>query len=393
MSELMKQDKQYVMNTYARFGVAFSSGKGATLTDENGKAYIDLGSGIGVNSIGYADPDWVSAVGAQAGKLAHVSNLYYTQPCVEVAEKLVQTSNGLFSKVFFGNSGAEANEGMIKVARKYSYDKYGKGRSKIITLNESFHGRTITTLAATGQGHFHDYFFPFTEGFTYVEPGDFESIVQNADGACAVMMEAVQGEGGVIPLEKAFVEETAAFAKDKDLLLLFDEVQTGIGRTGKLFGFQHFDVQPDVISIAKGLGGGLPIGAVLCNEKTAGVLGFGDHGTTFGGNPVSCAGAKVVLDKLTANGFLDAVAQKGGEIMQALTGMDTSKVAEVRGKGMMIAIQLKDGFAAKDAAVELLEKGVVILTAGRNSLRLLPPLTISDAELEQALGVIREVLA
>lgn len=389
---LMERDKQAVMNTYARFPLAFVEGKGATLTDEDGKQYIDFTSGIGVNSLGYADAEWVKAVSGQAGKLAHISNLYYTQPCVDMAEKLLKASNGLFSKVFFGNSGAEANEGMIKVARKYSFDKYGEGRADIITLKESFHGRTITTLAATGQDHFHNYFFPFTEGFHYVQPGDMDAIKKLAPTACAIMLEAVQGEGGVIPQDPAFVKEVAAFAAQNDLLLLFDEVQTGIGRTGKMFGFEHYGVQPDVISLAKGLGGGLPIGAVMCNEKTSGVLGFGDHGTTYGGNPVACSGASVVLDKVAQPAFLSSVAQKGQKIMDAMQAIQSDMVVEVRGKGMMIAMQLDTVVAAKDVVDKMIEKGVVALTAGRNSVRLLPPLTISDAELDKGLAVLKEVV-
>lgn len=391
MKAIMDKENKYISQTYARLPVAFEKGQGAKLYDFDGREYIDFSSGIGVNSVGYANEALNSEISKQLGKLTHASNLYYTKPCADLAEKLIKASSGMFKRVFFANSGAEANEGMIKAARKYSFDKYGKGRSKIITLTDSFHGRTITTLAATGQEHFHDYFFPFTEGFTYVKPGDMEAIEANAGGCCAIMLEAVQGEGGVVPLDKDFVKKVAEHCAKYDILLLFDEVQTGIFRTGRLFGFQHYGVRPDIISLAKGLGGGLPIGAVLFSEKTAGVLGAGDHGTTFGGNPLSCAAANAVMDIVCMPGFGKEVQRKGALIMSMLPDAN-DKVVEIRGKGLMIGIQLKEDVSAKDMVTALLCMGVVALTAGKNTLRLLPPLTIRDDELEAGINILKGVL-
>lgn len=392
MSEVINIADQYIMGTYARFDVVFSSGKGATLTDEDGKDYIDFGSGIGVNSLGYADEAWINAVCAQAKTLAHISNYYYNKPMALLAKKLSDASCGLFAKTFFANSGAEANEGAIKLARKYSYDKYGKGRSDIVTLCGSFHGRTITTLAATGQDVFHDYFFPFTEGFKYAKPNDFESVKQQAKNACAIMLESIQGEGGVNLLDKSFVEQVATFAKENDILLIFDEVQTGMGRTGKLFGFEHFSVKPDIITLAKGLGGGLPIGAVLCSEKLKNVLGKGHHATTFGGNPIISSGALTVLEKLTKPGFLENVANTGAYIMDRIKSMNSNLVGEIRGRGLMIGITI-NGVDNRAIVEELLQNGVICLTAGNNTLRLLPPLTITKAEVDEGLSRMQKVLS
>lgn len=388
---IIDKEAKYLANTYARFPVHFVSGKGSTLTGNDGKEYIDFSSGIGVNSLGHANEQFVKALEKQLGTLMHTSNLFYSSPCVELGEKLIEVSDGLFEKAFFGNSGAEANEGMIKTARKYSFDKYGAGRSNIITLTDSFHGRTITTLAATGQDHFHKYFHPFTDGFIHVKPGDMDGI-KGAEGVCAVLMEAVQGEGGVMPLDAGFVKQVAEYCEANDILLLFDDIQTGMGRTGKLFGFQHFGVQPDMISLAKGLGGGVPIGAFLMNGKTASVLQPSDHGTTFGGNAFCCAAGCIVMDAITAPGFLDDVARKGDEIMTKLKAVKSTKIKDVRGKGMMIGIGLDDSVQAKQFATDMLAAGLVVLTAGGNTVRLLPPLNISDDELSKGLEILTEGL-
>ena len=288
---------QYDMNTYGRFDVAIDHGKGATLYDPEGKEYIDFTSGIGVTSLGYGDEDWVNAITQQAGKLGHVSNLFYTEPAAKLAEKLCQRTG--MSCVFFANGGGEANEGMIKLARKYSYDKYGMGRSTIITLKNSFHGRTITTLKATGQDVFHQFFFPFTEGFRYAAANDLDALeAVSGDDVCAVMVELVQGEGGVLPLEQSYVDAVKKICEERDWLFLTDEVQTGVGRTGHLFAFQHYGILPDVASFAKGIAGGMPMSGIMANEKCAAVLGPGTHATTFGANPVCAAAALVVLDAL-----------------------------------------------------------------------------------------------
>ena len=289
--ELKAEENQYVMNTYGRFPIALDHGEGATVWDVEGKKYIDLASGIGVNCMGYNNQKIIDAITQQAHKLMHVSNLFTTAPMVQVAKKLVEKTH-LNGKVFFANSGAEANEGAIKLARKYSYDKYGEGRYKIVTLINSFHGRTVTTLKATGQDRFHNYFFPFTEGFDYAVANDFDSVRKKVDDmTCAVMMELIQGEGGVLPLDPDFVKQVEELCREKDLLLIIDEVQTGIGRTGSLFCFQQYGIQPDVVTMAKGLGGGMPIGAVLAAESCSNVLTPGTHATTFGGTPIVCAAA------------------------------------------------------------------------------------------------------
>ena len=284
-------DKQYVANTYARFPIELVSGKGALLKDSEGKEYIDLGSGIAVNAFGVADDEWLKAVTDQLSTLTHTSNLYFTEPCSTLAKMLCERTG--MKKVFFSNSGAESNEGAIKCARKYSFMKYGEGRSKILTLNNSFHGRTVTTLAATGQDVFHNFFFPFTEGFGFIDANDPDALKMALEdcSVCALMMELIQGEGGVMPLEKSFVAEAEKLCREKDILLIIDEVQTGVGRTGSLFAFQQYGISPDIVTTAKGIGGGLPLGCVMFGEKTENVLVAGDHATTFGGNPVATAGA------------------------------------------------------------------------------------------------------
>lgn len=377
------------MNTYGRFPIALDHGKGASVWDVEGRKYIDLASGIGVNCLGYDNETLIAAITEQAHKLMHVSNLFTTAPMVQVAKKLV-THTGM-GKVFFANSGAEANEGMIKLARKYSFDKYGPGRHKIITLVNSFHGRTITTLNATGQEKFHNYFFPFTEGFDYADANDLDSIKSKLDGtACAVMMELIQGEGGVLPLDREFVQAVEALCREHDLLLLIDEVQTGIGRTGSLFCFQNYDIQPDVVSMAKGLGGGTPIGAVLAARSCCDVLTPGTHATTFGGTPIVCAAANAVLDIVADEAFLAQVREKGDYLKSQILSIHSPNIHGVRGMGLMLGIIVDEG-RHSEFANALIEKGVLAITAGKNAVRLLPPLTISKAEMDEALTIMREV--
>lgn len=388
--ELKAEENKYVMNTYGRFPIALDHGEGATLWDIEGKKYIDLASGIGVNCMGYNNPAIVDAITNQAHKLTHVSNLFTTEPMVQVAKKLVEKTH-LNGKVFFANSGAEANEGAIKLARKYSFDKYGEGRYKIVTLVNSFHGRTVTTLKATGQDRFHNYFFPFTEGFDYAAANDFDSVRHKADEmTCAVMMELVQGEGGVLPLEKEFVHQVEAFCRERDILLIIDEVQTGIGRTGSLFCFQQYGIRPDVVTMAKGLGGGVPIGAVLAAESCSNVLTPGTHATTFGGTPLVCAAANAVLDTVGDGQFLAQVKEKGEYLKNGILSIDSPNILGVRGMGLMLGIIVEDGKHAAYAN-KLIEKGVLALTAGKNAVRLLPPLTISREEMDEALTIMKEV--
>ena len=388
--ELKAEENKYVMNTYGRYPIALDHGEGATVWDVEGKKYIDLGSGIGVNSMGYNNKTIIDAITNQAHKLMHTSNLFTTEPMIQVAKKLVEKTH-LNGKVFFANSGAEANEGAIKLARKYSFDKYGEGRYKIITLVNSFHGRTVTTLKATGQDRFHNYFFPFTEGFDYAEANDFESVRRKADDmACAVMMELVQGEGGVLPLDAEFVKQVEALCREKDLLLIIDEVQTGIGRTGSLFCFQQYGIRPDVVTMAKGLGGGVPVGAVLAAESCSNVLTPGTHATTFGGTPIVCAAANAVLDTVGDGQFLEQVKEKGEYLKNGILSIGSPNILGVRGMGLMLGIIVEDGKHAAYAN-KLIEKGVLALTAGKNAVRLLPPLTISKEEMDEALTIMKEV--
>ena len=389
--ELKQEEECYVMPTYGRYPVALDRGKGARLWDVEGKEYIDMASGIGVNCLGYGDKDLVKAISEQAGRLMHVSNLYTTAPMVQTAKTLVIFSGLEGGKVFFANSGAEANEGAIKLARKYSFDKYGEGRSKIITLKNSFHGRTVTTLKATGQDKFHQYFFPFTEGFDYAEAGDLEDLKKKAGkDVCAVMIELIQGEGGVLPLDQTYVQEVEKLCREKDLLLIVDEVQTGIGRTGSLFCFQQYGIRPDVVTMAKGLGGGLPIGAVLAAGNCSTVLGPGTHATTFGGSPTVCAAANAVLAKVNNPVFLEKVRSKGEYIRQNLQAMKTPAIKGVRGMGLMIGIEVEAGKQG-EYVNRMLEKGVLALTAGSSAVRLLPPLTITIEEIDEALKVMKDV--
>lgn len=382
-----EKDLKYIMHTYGRYDVALKSGKGAVAYDENGKKYIDVSSGIGVNSLGYCNDGWVEAVTKQAGTIQHMSNYFYSEQASNLAEKLC-TLTGM-SKVCFGNSGAEANECAIKIARKYSFDKYGEGRNGIITLKNSFHGRTVTTLSATGQDVFHNYFFPFTEGFSYVEAGDINALKNAVNkNTCAVMLELIQGEGGVNILDKDYVQSLVKFCNENDILVIVDEVQTGVGRTGKLFAFENYEILPDLVTVAKGLGGGLPIGLCMCGEKLKDVMSPSTHGTTFGANPVVCAGANYVLDTITADGFLDEVNKKGAYIEEKVSKFENVK--NVRRMGLMIGIELESG-NAHDIAVKCVENGLLIITA-KDLLRMLPPLVITYDEIDEALKILENTL-
>ena len=385
MNTIEKFDN-YVMNTYDRFGVALEKGNERSCVDENGKEYIDFGSGIGTNSLGFCDSRWADAVCAQVRSIQHTSNYYYTKVQADFAEKLCKTAG--YSKVFFGNSGAEANECAIKLARKYSFDKYGRGRHNIVTLVNSFHGRTLCTLAATGQEIFHNYFFPFPEGFIYAMANDMTDLESKLDGACAVMLEFVQGEGGVIPLEREFVNFVFDICAKKDILVIADEVQTGTGRTGSFLASENYGVKPDITTLAKGLAGGIPIGACLASERLSRVLTKGTHGSTFGGNPIACAGGSAVIDRITSPGFLDEVRAKGKYFKEKLEGLD--EVESVTGTGLMIGISLKTK-SASDIAAEALENGLLVLTA-KDKIRLLPPLNITYGEIDKGMEILKNIL-
>lgn len=387
--ELKSLDSKYVIQSYGRNPIAIDHGQGATLYGTDGKQYIDFSSGIGVLSVGTANPKWTEAITQQAGKLGHISNLYYSEPYIKLAEKLC-TRSGM-AAAFFGNSGAEGNEGVIKLARKYSWEKYGEGRGTILTLNRSFHGRTITTLAATGQDVFHKFFFPFTEGFRRADP-DLDS-VQDAAGhdVCAVLVELVQGEGGVLPLDPEFVHGLVKLCEDRDWLFLVDEVQTGIGRTGSLFCFQQYGVQPDAVSFAKGIAGGLPMGGFLVNERCRKVFGPGDHASTFGGNPVSAAAACAVLDILDEEAIAQ-VKEKGEYLRNAIEAMDLPCLGETRGMGLMIGVEVAEGFSNKELCAKLNQAGLLSLTAGPG-LRFLPPLTITKDEMDKGLAILKATLS
>ncbi len=385
--ELKQIDKQYVANTYARFPVALLSGKGSLVYDETGKEYIDMGSGIGVTAFGIADDEWAAAVAAQLGKLQHMSNLYYTEPCALLAQLLCERTG--MKKVFFCNSGAESNEGMIKTARKYAADHKGPEYYTIVTLENSFHGRTITTLAATGQDHYHELFQPLTPGFVHAPANDLEAVKAAAleNKAAAVMIECIQGEGGVIPLEKEFVQGLETFCKEEDILLMVDEVQTGNGRTGELYAYMNYGVHPDVVSTAKGIGGGLPLGAVMFGEKTEFTLGAGEHATTFGGNPVCCAGALNIMSRID-DALLGEVKEKSAWVFETLK--NAKGVESVSGMGLMIGV--KTTKPAGEVVKACMEKGVLCLTA-KDKVRLLPALNIPIEQLKKAIGVLMEVSA
>lgn len=382
----IEKDKQYIANTYGRFPVTLVSGHGATAVDENGKEYIDMGTGIGVNAFGYCDKEWVEAVTEQLNTLQHTSNLFYTQPGVELAELLCKKSG--MKKCFFGNSGAEANECAIKAARKYSLDKYNNpDRNVIISLTQSFHGRTLATLKATGQDVFHTTFGPFPEGFVYAEANNFDSFMNvYNENVCAVIMEMVQGEGGVIPLNNNFIKKVIEFCKEYDIIVIIDEVQTGNGRTGSMYAYQQFGIEPDLVSTAKGIAGGLPMGVCLFGEKTKDTMTPSSHGSTFGMNPVVAAGALSIVKRLDDE-FLASVTAKGEYIRNRLA--ECKNVKSVTGMGLMLGIETtKD---AKEVVMKCIEKGVLPLTA-KTKIRLLPPLNISDKELEKAMDIITEVI-
>ncbi len=384
MSRITETDNSFVANTYKRFPVEIVKGQGSLVYDADGKEYIDMGSGIGVTSFGIGDAKWKEAVMSQLDKVQHMSNLYYTEPCAELAKLLCEKTG--MKKVFFSNSGAEANECAIKTARKYAQDKKGEEYSTIITLKNSFHGRTITTLSATGQDKFHELFNPLTGGFVYGDANDLEGVKKLAleNKTAAVMIECVQGEGGVIALDKEFVVGLYEFAKENDILLIVDEVQTGNGRCGELYAYMNYGIKPDIVSTAKGLGGGLPLGATLFGEKTEKVLGFGDHGSTFGGNPVCCSGALSIINRLDRE-FLDDVKKKSEFVFDALSGADG--VISVSGMGLMIGIETKR--SAADIVAECIENGVLCLTA-KTKVRLLPALNIPMETLKKAIEIIKE---
>lgn len=375
------------MPSYGRYDLVLDSGSGRQAVDENGKEYIDFGSGIGTNSLGYCNENWVRAICDQAHKIQHTSNYYYTKVQADFAKALCETAG--YTDMFFGNSGAEANECAIKIARKYSFDKYGKGRSNIITLVNSFHGRTLCTLSATGQDVFHNYFFPFVEGFVNVEANNIEDLRAKLDDTvCSVMFEYIQGEGGVMALQQEFVDEIYILCAEKDVLTIADEVQTGVGRTGKFLAGDNFGKKADLTTLAKGLAGGVPIGVCLSGEKCANVLTAGTHGSTFGGNPISCAGGLAVLETVNKPGFLDEVARKGAYIREKL--LTSPEVASVSGMGLMIGIELKNKKAG-DVVKAALDKGLLLLTA-KTKIRLLPPLTITYEEIDKGLEILLGLL-
>ena len=383
---VFETDATYVASTYARFPLNIVKGKGALAWDEQGKEYIDMGSGIAVNSFGYCDDEWVKAVTEQLNTVQHTSNLYYTSPCAMLARLLCERTG--MKKVFFANSGAEANECAIKTARKYAADTKGAEYYTIITLNNSFHGRTITTLAATGQDSFHQHFLPLTEGFVHCDPTteSLKTALQQ-NKVAAIMFEVIRGEGGVLPLDADFVSDMVALASEYNVLLIADEVQTGNGRTGKLYGYMHYGFTPDIVATAKGLGGGLPIGATLFSEKTQNVLTAGLHGSTFGGNPVACAGAVNVLQRID-DAFLEAVHQKSEYIIQELK--DAKGIKAVTGMGLMLGIQTEK--PAKEIVALCREQGVLVLTA-KDKVRLLPPLNIPQDLLARAVAILKTVCA
>lgn len=384
---IKNQDKTYVANTYGRFDVAIKEGNGATCFDFDGKEYIDFSSGIGVNSLGFCDKGWIKAVSEQLNTLQHISNLYYTKPCSDVAKVLCERTG--MKKVFFSNSGAESNEGAIKCARKYSFNKYGEGRNKIVTLCNSFHGRTVTTLAATGQDVFHNYFFPFTDGFRFTAANDKEALEKAlTEDVCGLMMELIQGEGGVMPLEPDFVKYAEKLCRERDIILIIDEVQTGLGRTGELFAFQNYDIKPDVVSCAKGIGGGLPLGCVMFGDKTEDTLKAGDHATTFGGNPVITAGAKYILSRMDKD-FLDEVKSKGEYIREKILKMPY--VEGVDGMGLMLGIRVANGIKSADIVKKGIDYGALFLTA-KSKVRLLPPLNITYEEIDKGLEALTKAI-
>lgn len=383
--QVKSQDQAYILHTYGRVDAALVKGRNARAWDVDGKEYIDFTAGIGVNALGYCDPEWSAAVAGQAGKIQHMCNYYYCPENTALAQELSRASG--MAKAFFCNSGAEANECAVKIARKYGEKR---GAYRIVTLENSFHGRTLTTLAATGQEGFHREFLPLTEGFLYAQAGDLAGIQALLDGSvCAVMLEMVQGEGGVIPMDEGFVQGLAQLCREKDVLLLIDEVQTGIGRTGRFFAYQGYGVQPDVVTCAKGIAGGLPMGACLVSERLGDILQPGQNGSTFGGNPIASAAARVVVRRVSEPDFLQSVAEKGAYFREKLEAMP--QVEYVRGRGLMLGVKLKEK-DAHDVLVQCAKAGLLILTA-KELVRFLPPLTITQEDIDQGLAIFQQVLA
>ena len=378
------------MKTYAQVPVVIDKGQGATVTDIDGKEYVDFTSGIGVSALGYGHPELTKAIQEQAAKLLHSSNIFFNEPHVNAGEKIIKLSG--YDKAFFCNSGTEANEGAMKIARKYSDLKYGGDRGTVLSLNKSFHGRTMASLMATGKEAYHKYFYPLPTGYKYVDKNDIEAFKEalKDETICAFIFEAVQGEGGVYPVDKEFIEEAVKLCQEKDIIVICDEVQAGMGRTGKLFGFQNFDIKPDLVTMAKGLAGGIPVGGILANEKVSNVLVPGDHGTTFGGNALAMAAANVVLDELAKPEFLDDVAKKGQYMMDTIKSWNLDEIVDVRGKGLMIGVEIKGKSADVEKAAA--EKGLLVLTAGEHVVRLLPPLVISMDEISKGLEVLKACL-
>ena len=385
LEQVKSQDQAYILHTYGRVDAALVKGRNARAWDVDGKEYIDFTAGIGVNALGYCDPEWSAAVAGQAEKIQHMCNYYYCPENTALAQELSQASG--MAKAFFCNSGAEANECAVKIARKYGEKR---GAYRIVTLENSFHGRTLTTLAATGQEGFHREFLPLTEGFLYAQAGDLAGIQALLDGSvCAVMLEMVQGEGGVIPMDEGFVQGLAQLCREKDVLLLIDEVQTGIGRTGRFFAYQGYGVQPDVVTCAKGIAGGLPMGACLVSERLGDILQPGQNGSTFGGNPIASAAARVVVRRVSEPDFLQSVLEKGAYFREKLEAMP--QVEYVRGRGLMLGVKLKEK-DAHDVLVQCAKAGLLILTA-KELVRFLPPLTITQEDIDQGLAIFQQVLA
>lgn len=383
-------EKDNVLQTYDRYPIVIERGQGAILYDTDNNKYIDMTSGIGVSSLGYNNEGLIKAIDIQMQKVFHCSNLYYNP--TNLALSLLLTNLSHMAKVFFCNSGAEANEGAIKIARKYAFDKYDGKRNKIITLKNSFHGRTITTLSATGQDKYHNYFYPFTEGFVHVEINNIEEFKNSLDDTVsAVMMEAIQGEGGIRAVDINFAKELQKLCNSRDILLILDEVQCGIGRTGTLFAYEALGITPDIVTTAKGLGGGIPIGAVLCNSKLENVLKKGDHGSTFGGNLIASAAAIEVLTQVSTKEFLNSVQEKGAYIVNKLKNFKTDKIIEIRGSGLMLGLELS--IEVKDVILSCKDNGVLFLSAGKNVIRMLPPLVISYEEIDEAMKVLQKVLS
>ena len=388
MSNLLNRYEKNIIKSYPVVDINFKYGNGSYLYDENDVKYLDFTSGIGVNSLGHCNPKIVNAIKNQAEKFLHLSNIYMNENAINVAEKLVALSG--MENVFFSNSGAESNEAAIKIARKYSFDKYGLGRGSILSLKNSFHGRTISTLTATGQDKFHKYFYPFPEGFKYCEP-NIESFNSTVDeNICAIIVEGIQGEGGVNPLEKGFVDYLFEICLKKDILIIFDEVQTGVGRTGAFLCAHKFNKTPDIVTLAKGLGGGVPIGAVLCGKKTKDTLKYGDHGSTFGGNPLVTAVADVVLSEFLNEDFLKEINKKSDIFFKELQNIKSDNIVGIKGMGLMIGIEVKGDL--NSYVLNARERNLLILTAGKNTLRLLPPLNIKYEEISKGIQILKEIL-